>query len=242
MAAVDRGSIHFYQPQSEVDHRIRASHPIPARSGKRPAAASQREGKCARETKMLDAETIKTRLDQSKDDCRYNGSTNNNIPLSLRSPDHLPPSVQRSILGQSLHYDETAHPAADPTPSPHIRSPTPSMSVEALKATSGEAVQHSFAQAAATTGSDENNRERPIVVEDKDFETSKASTSTKATSVESETVFRDDHEAAAITRGSAMDEEKEWEITNNVGLEQSNVDIRQPLSSRSLPANKKRGG
>lgn len=57
MAAVDLSSIYFYQPQLEVDHPVRASHPISARSGKRPAAASQREGKYAGETKMLDAGT-----------------------------------------------------------------------------------------------------------------------------------------------------------------------------------------
>ncbi|KAL8760272.1 MAG: hypothetical protein Q9199_000171 [Rusavskia elegans] len=142
-------------------------------------------------------------------------------------------------------------------------------------------------------GPREPGDQSPIVVEDEDFETSEASTSTKATSVEPEvgptqlpgscsrepspthtclnarlltelsaepcdraispgvalpqhgrrrTVLRDDQEAAATTRGSTQLKEEEWEITNNVELEQSNMEIHQPLSSRPPPAVEKEGG
>ena len=92
---------------------------------------------------------MKTRFDQSEDDSYYMGSTDNYIPLWLRPPAYLSPCLQRSSLEQSLHSHDAAYPAADSTPSTSVKS---------LKATTGEAVQHCPARAAATTWFDESKR------------------------------------------------------------------------------------
>ncbi len=106
----------------------------------------------------MNAEIMKTGTNQVEDGGHYSGSSDNVIPLSLRSPDTLSPSVEQSIPGQSPHHNEVVHPAADPAPSPRIRSPTPAMSAESLRAMSGEAVQDSSARPAATAGLDESKR------------------------------------------------------------------------------------
>ncbi len=49
---------------------------------------------------MMNAEIMKTGTNH------YSGSSDNVIPLSLRSPDALSPSVEQSISGQSPHHNE----------------------------------------------------------------------------------------------------------------------------------------
>jgi len=101
---------------------------------------------------------MKTGTEQSKDGDHCSGSSDDVIPLSLRSTNASPPSVERSVSGQSQHNGDVVHPAADPTPSLRILSLPPSMNVQRLTATSGEAVQDSSAPTAATAVLDESKR------------------------------------------------------------------------------------